>query len=1477
MLAFAVLTTLARPAVADHAPSVTAGRKETRGVPDHVRRLARPHRGMKTAPAVTTDTLAVHYEDGSTAAERRSALAKHDADPISSIAALDVDVVEVEASERTRIASALRADPDVESVERESVRRMFEVPRDEIFDYQWNLKNARTPAAWDVTHGSSVLDIAVVDTGVDAAHPDLAGRVVAGYDFVNNDTDATDDNGHGTMVAGIAAAKTNNEIGIAGAAFNARIMPVKVLDETGSGVDGDIADGIVWAADHGAEVINLSLGGTDASDLLSDAIDYAVARGSVVVAASGNEGSAIPSYPAALGNVIAVGATDIDGNVVWFSNRGPHLDVVAQGWDVISTDLSDAPDPYAVGAGTSFAAPLVSGIAALVRAKMPSLTPAQVGVRIRGSGIDRGPTGFDDAYGFGMVDAYAAVGGRKTPHPPLPPSDDNDSPAWADGTSTSDWILPEGDIDWYAVNADRPGRIDFTVTPDDLDDDGSWPFSLDLVVTAYDPDLNRIDVFDEQGSGDWERFVVSAPRAGTYLFKVENALTSVGGMYSVNGGHSYDAFDRMPTVTRYDTSDNATGVEAADLTGDGLTDVVMATENDGTLTLYAQLLDGTLERRPIDTTIDDWSTDVALADLDLDGDLDVAFSHYSGIDLYTQNNGAITKTTSIPATKAPSTLAVADVSGDPRPELVTGAWDKIYVYEQGPDGWTEREAGRGSGDWDVAVGDVTGDGRADILNATGWLHMLEQQPDGSFAHRVVTEGSRIRSVEIADVNEDERLDVVYADDIAHVVGVMVQTAGGELAPAVEYASQYPLSVRIGDMNGDGHLDVVTTHTRSMQVRRGDGNGVFDAATTYYSPDTNPSGEELAIGHLDDDTTTDVAIANTYLGLVTLTGLATDPPPGRHWIRSVTPRDGRDTVETTVSPVVAFARALDPTSITASTVTLIDGATSAAVLATRTWNAMSRTITIDPSQWLRPGAPYIVEINGVRDTVGNTSDRSTSRFVTRAAAAPSVDLRADFDGNGRDDVAAGAPGEDFGSFTDAGAVTVLYSGISGPVETTQVFTQDTAKVPGAAESGDRFGSALATGDFNADGFDDLAIGVIGEDLGSVRDAGLVHVVLGSVSGLKAGGQIWTQESSGVQDFAEAGDAFGTALATGRFDNVAGEDLAIGVPRESVGTKASAGIVHILRGASEGLTTFGAQLWTQDNPLIARDAAAGDAFGIALGAGDLEGDGNDDLLVGATGDQVGDADAGSVQLFKGSIVGLRPSEHYIDERTAESEASLDGERFGASVAIGDIGGLAGPDGYADIVIGVPGQMFNDKPASGAVRVLYSDWTSFAIWGTSVYDFTGIGGVNERFGTSVAVRRTRALGVNAPGLLAIGAPGDDVGSVTDAGSVTYVNELVGHVGLADLVGRFTRAIPQLGSVAQAGEAIGTAIRLLDVDGNGVHDLVVGAPVNSAASQSAAGAVIVVRGAQNLTSAKLYVQGSGGVPGGAEARDLFGYAIGG
>ena len=264
-------------------------------------------------------------------------------------------------------------------------------------------------SAWNVTKGVSDTIIAIVDSGINLNHPEFAGRLVPGYDFINNDGDPTDDHGHGTHVAGIAAAGING-FGTVGVCPECKVMPVKVLNQRNGGTWGTVSKGILFAVDNGADVINLSLGATITSTTLISSVQYALANGVVIVAAAGNMASSNPFYPAAVPGVIGVSGTDSQDQYWQVSDYGDYIDVAAPAVNIYSSyhDLANT-SGYAYMSGTSMASPFVSGLVGLILSRRPNLTVDEVTALLEKTAKDLGDPGRDPLYGFGRVDAHQAL------------------------------------------------------------------------------------------------------------------------------------------------------------------------------------------------------------------------------------------------------------------------------------------------------------------------------------------------------------------------------------------------------------------------------------------------------------------------------------------------------------------------------------------------------------------------------------------------------------------------------------------------------------------------------------------------------------------------------------------------------------------------------------------------------------------------------------------------------------------------------------------------------------------------------------------------------------------------------------------------------------------------------------------------------------------------------------------------------------
>jgi thermitase len=277
-------------------------------------------------------------------------------------------------------------------------------PNDPLYNSEWHLATINASAAWGVTTGSSQIILAVCDTGIEATQPDLASQLVPGWNVVDNNNNTSPVHPHGTWVAGTAAAASNNGVGVAAPAMNCRIMPLRITSRSdGAAATSDIVAATIWAADHGARVINVSYAGYGSS-AISDAAQYAHSKNCLFVMAAGNDADYVPTNEDA--NIIAVSATAPADALAGFTSTGPYIDLAAPGSGIWTTALQGT---YTSVSGTSFSAPLVAGTAALILSAYPQLTAAQVEALLKVSADDRGPAGYDTGYGFGRLNAGRAL------------------------------------------------------------------------------------------------------------------------------------------------------------------------------------------------------------------------------------------------------------------------------------------------------------------------------------------------------------------------------------------------------------------------------------------------------------------------------------------------------------------------------------------------------------------------------------------------------------------------------------------------------------------------------------------------------------------------------------------------------------------------------------------------------------------------------------------------------------------------------------------------------------------------------------------------------------------------------------------------------------------------------------------------------------------------------------------------------------
>ncbi len=524
-----------------------------------------------------------------------------------------------------------------------------------------------------------------------------------------------------------------------------------------------------------------------------------------------------------------------------------------------------------------------------------------------------------------------------------------------------------------------------------------------------------------------------------------------------------------------------------------------------------------------------------------------------------------------------------------------------------------------------------------------------------------------------------------------------------------------------------------------------------------------------------------------------------------------------------------------------------------------------------SRVLEAGRTYFLQVGGI--------DGDSGELRLEVAQTGAETVGCDIDRDGRGDLVSGSPDEDVGTRRRAGRAVVHFGRAGTTPRRVTSVTQEWPGVTGSSERGDGFGAAVACGDFDGDGYDDIAIGGPSEDVGDRRNAGAVRVVPGGRDGLATSGALTlTQASSGIAGQAEAGDRFGAALAVGDFDGDGYDDLAIGVEGEDVGTIADAGLVQVVYGSRRGLGRRD-QVFQGDTPGLPNSAEPDDELGATLAAGDLDGDGFDELVIGVPLENLrGAGNAGAVLVLRGAAPGLVVNGSVILHQDVEGVAGTvePGDRFGRALAVGDIDG----DGFDDIAVGVPGENIDQRRWAGMVHVFHGSVFGATANGSRILhqDTPGVRGRPEpgdRFGAAVAVGDLDGDGFDD---LAVGAPGEAVGATAGAGLVqVFDGSAAGVDTAADQV--ITQASRGIVGRPEVGDHLGFALASVDLDGDGRRDLAVGVPDEDVGGEPDVGHILLLPGAGGGVdrSRSSIVSQRSPKTGANEPHDRFGHALAG
>ena len=953
---------------------------------------------------VATDHVVVRFEETAARAQEDAALAAAGVTTAEDGAA-DYVVVDTAGRDAAEVVAELLAQPAVAEAYLDPIATATAWTEDPMvvgpdFDGWYDYDLMRLPRAWDVTRGAGTV-VAVLDTGVRATHEDLAGAVLPGWDFVNDDADADDDHGHGTAVAGVVGARANNGLGAVGAAYETQILPVKVLNAQGRGSMSDIAEGVTWAVAHGADVINLSLAGLGEAPQLLAAIEAAVAAGVVVVAAAGNEGTDEPQYPAAyaadVDGLLAVSATDFSGALTDFSSFGDATEIAAPGWFIPAPYLGadSGYGPYTLWSGTSFSAPFVAGAAALVMSR-GTTAPAVVEDRLLDSARDAGPRGVDPFYGRGVVDAAAALGlGAAVPIDRAADDEgaDDDTigraqPLPVGGVTGT--LSPEGDVDWYRFDATGVGQLTATVYALDLPlMDGLASVRPRVEVRAGDTVLARAQA--AKGADSIE-VSFEVPAVGPLDIAVSN----------VNGSAPSSAYSvSVSSVGRNAQFDVAsmnlafgTRTYLGDVTDDGAPDLVSLTPSGTSVAVRVNSGAGTYGSAPVSVPLGGTmptSPTAVIADVDGDGDQDVLVGTTTGVALLRQGgDGTLTAAGVTAWGTGPVQMEAADMDGDGDTDVVvsrtTGGASTQVLVNDGTGAFAAGTQVAAAGFLEFALGDLSRDGRTDLVTYRGARYT--QQADGSF---VVSSSSVVAAdVAVGDLDGDTYADIAYSLSGNPGTYEMYTSdgAGAWNLLSMGIAGQVPEPLALADVDGNGRQDLVVGNSgwNQLSVVFGRAGGGF---TGYQTTDGVPYSshydtDTIAVADVDGDGWQDVFLSSTQ-GVVAVAFQVPRVVGDPSWVVDASPRAHAAGVGARPTVSVELDRGVVAGSVTSSTVRLLDGLTAEPVAASVGHDAGTHTVTLTPTADLVPGRHYAIHVAGLEDGGGAAQPAPYWTWFTVGAA------------------------------------------------------------------------------------------------------------------------------------------------------------------------------------------------------------------------------------------------------------------------------------------------------------------------------------------------------------------------------------------------------------------------------------------------------------------------------------------------------------
>ncbi len=491
--------------------------------------------GQRTPPG-----QAKKFAAGQILVQMKAGLSDEDADQIfgrhngkskKKINQIRLHVVDVPVGSEQAIAQSLSEDPNVDFAEVDGMVAPDDIiVNDTNVGSEWHIPKISAPAAWSTATGEGIT-IAILDSGVDGNHPDLVAHMVPGYNFYDNNTNTDDVFGHGTLVAGSAAGVGNNSLGVAGVAWNAKIMPIRVSDTAGYAYWSTLSSGLTYAVDHGAKVANMSFQAHLGASVIS-AAQYMMSKGGVAVNSAGNTG-AIDTTPAS-DYLVSVSATDSNDARTGWSSFGPYVDVSAPGAGIYTTQGAVRGGGYAYCNGTSFSAPITAGVVALMMQANPKLPPQQIVQLLKSTATDLGDAGWDQYYGTGRVNAAAAVQAAAS----VVVVDSTAPTVSFSGLSSGSVVKGQQIIDVNAADNIGVAKVDLYANGALVGTDTTSPYSFSLNTTAYaDGNLTlMVKASDSSGNSSSSSLTVSVRNTVDSIAPVINSVSPTSG--SVLGRNS---------------------------------------------------------------------------------------------------------------------------------------------------------------------------------------------------------------------------------------------------------------------------------------------------------------------------------------------------------------------------------------------------------------------------------------------------------------------------------------------------------------------------------------------------------------------------------------------------------------------------------------------------------------------------------------------------------------------------------------------------------------------------------------------------------------------------------------------------------------------------------------------------------------------------------------------------------------------------